>query len=112
MHKSLELIIILLIAFIPFLKTSLTYDPTFIKTTLIKAGILLMLGIYLINALRNKKIEIKRIVPISFLALLSWYLIINFILKYPVASSEDLFLALLFFGFFLSSATSLLPLSL
>lgn len=96
-----KLIIFLLILFIPFVSTNLTYDPTIIKTTFIKVGLILILALYLIKSIAAKKIKIKKASPLFFLLLLSLYLVINFAFKYPLASLEGLFTTFLFFGFFL-----------
>jgi O-antigen ligase len=100
MFKLLELIIALLIVVIPYAATNLTYDPTIIKTTFIKAGFLIILAIYLISTLKDKKIRIKKIPPVFSLVALAIYLVLNFIFKCQFASSEKLFTTLLFFSFF------------
>lgn len=119
-----QLIIVLLLILIPFASTNLTYDPTTIKTTLIKTGIVIILALYLIRLVKagatsgatsrihsstgkpalfwfgDKKTEVKKKSPVFFLALFSAYVIVNFILKYPFASSENLFTLVLFFSLF------------
>ena len=93
-----------LLVLIPFVSTNLTYDPTIIKTTFIKAGLITILGIYLISSLKHRKIKIRKISPVFFLTLLAAYVILNFIFKYQFASSEKLFTTLLFFCFFFALA--------
>ena len=109
-RPPLETIIFLLVLFIPFVSTNLTYDPTIIKTTFIKIGLILILALYLIKSLAEKEIKVKKIAPLFFLFLLAGYLVINSVFKYPLASAEELFTTFLFFSFFLPS--SIYPLAL
>ncbi len=105
-QKMPELIVALLIMLIPFISTNLTYDPTTIKTTLIKTGFIIIFILYLIDSFKKREIAIKKVPPVFFLFLLIGYLTLNFAFKYPASSAEKFFTLLLFFSFFLPLFTS------
>lgn len=105
----IKVIIFLLILLIPLASSHLTHDYTLIKETLIKIGLLAILLFYLLKALKERTLKLKINLPIFCLLGLAGYLIINFFLNSPPASSSELFLRLLFFSFFLSWHNSPFP---